>query len=89
VTVPPNKAINLTAEQQRFACCCQCKDWNSAIPKEKVLALKSVVEDVGVDRSVLISTAGFQRGLELASKKSVDEFSGTMTLRLFPGLKEP
>jgi hypothetical protein len=48
----------------------ECKYWNSAIPKEKVLALKSVVEDVGADRGFLISETGFQRGAVRASKNT-------------------
>ena len=40
----------------------ECKHWNSSVPKEKVLVLKSLVEDVGADRGILISAAGFQSG---------------------------
>jgi hypothetical protein len=46
------------------------KYWNSPVPKEKVLALKSVVEDVGADRGLLLSTAGFQSGAVHASEKT-------------------
>jgi hypothetical protein len=60
----------------------ECKDWNSAIPKEKVLALKSLVEDVGADRGVLISAAGFQSGAVRASEKT------NITLTDLAGLKE-
>lgn len=31
----------------------ECKNWNSNIPKEKVLALQSIVQDVGADKGVL------------------------------------
>jgi hypothetical protein len=48
----------------------ECKDWSSAVPKEKVLALRSVVEDVGADRGILISTAGFQTGALRAAEKT-------------------
>ncbi|MCA1360814.1 restriction endonuclease [Bradyrhizobium sp. IC3069] len=40
----------------------ECKFWKSAIPKEKVLALKSIVEDVGADRGILVSESGHQSG---------------------------
>ena len=60
----------------------ECKDWNSAVPKEKVLALKSVVEDVGADRGILISTAGFQTGAIRACEKT------NITLTDLDGLKE-
>ena len=60
----------------------ECKYWNSAVPKEKVLALRSVVEDVGADRGILISAAGFQSGAVRASEKT------NITLTDLDGLKE-
>ena len=40
----------------------ECKYWKSRVPKEKVEALKFIVDDVGADRGILISTVGFQSG---------------------------
>lgn len=60
----------------------ECKYWNSAVPKEKVLALRSIVEDVGADRGILISAAGFQSGAVRASEKT------NITLTDLDGLKE-
>jgi hypothetical protein len=40
----------------------ECKDWDSKVPKEKVLALRSVVDDTGADRGIILNEAGFQRG---------------------------
>jgi Restriction endonuclease len=48
----------------------ECKYWNSPVPKEKVLALRSVIDDVGADKGILISTAGFQSGAVRASEKT-------------------
>lgn len=36
-----------------------CKFWRTAVTKEKVLALISVVADVGADRGILVSQRGF------------------------------
>ena len=60
----------------------ECKDWNSGIPKEKVLALKSIVEDVGADRGILISAAGFQSGAVRACENT------NITLTDLDGMKE-
>lgn len=60
----------------------ECKDWNSAVPKEKVLALKSIVEDVGADRGILISAAGFQSGAVRVCEKT------NITLTDLDGMKE-
>jgi hypothetical protein len=40
----------------------ECKDWENPIPKEKVLTLKSIVEDIGADKGILIAESGFQPG---------------------------
>lgn len=40
----------------------ECKLWKSKVPKEKVMVLKSIVEDVGADRGIIISEKGFQSG---------------------------
>jgi restriction system protein len=40
----------------------ECKLWKSRIPKEKVLALQGLVQDVGADRGYLMAENGYQRG---------------------------
>lgn len=49
----------------------ECKAWNTNIPKEKVMALKSIVEDVGADKGFIISKIGFQAGA-IASAQSTN-----------------
>jgi hypothetical protein len=46
----------------------ECKHWKTPITKEKVLALRSVVEDVGADRGLLVAESGFQPGAQDAAK---------------------
>lgn len=60
----------------------ECKHWNSSVTKEKVLVLRSVVEDVGADRGILISAAGYQSGAIRAAEKT------NVTLTDLDGLKE-
>lgn len=40
----------------------ECKLWNRAVSKDKVLVLAGVVSDVGADRGLLLSESGFQAG---------------------------
>src|SRR6185503_17263906 len=40
----------------------ECKYWKTSIPKEKVLALQSIAQDIGADRAFLLSEKGFQSG---------------------------
>ncbi|HHF3021302.1 TPA: restriction endonuclease [Vibrio diabolicus] len=50
----------------------ECKFWESAVPKEKVLALQAIVDDVGADRGILVSKTGFQSGaIKQASKSNI------------------
>jgi len=48
----------------------ECKAWKSNIPKEKVMALTAIVQDVGADRGFLLSEVGFQSGAIRASRTS-------------------
>ena len=50
--------------------CIECKYWNTHIPKEKVMALRAIVEDVGADRGVIISKTGFQSGAIRAATRT-------------------
>ncbi len=49
---------------------CECKYWNSAIPKEKVLALYEIAKDVGADKAFLFSESGFQSGAVRATNNT-------------------
>lgn len=40
----------------------ECKAWKRAVPKEKVLALRSIVDDVGADRGFIMAEGGYQSG---------------------------
>jgi len=48
----------------------ECKHWKSAVPKEKVLALQQIAQDVGADRAILLSETGFQSGAYNAAAKT-------------------
>jgi hypothetical protein len=54
----------VTFRKHNFDCkwVVECKDWDSAVPKEKVLALASIVMDVGADKGIIVSKSGFQSG---------------------------
>jgi len=50
----------------------ECKAWKTNVPKEKVMALACVVQDVGADRGFLLSEVGFQSGaLRVARKTNI------------------
>lgn len=62
----------------------ECKLWKSRVTKEKVLALKSILEDLGADRGIMVSEEGFQSGAQDAARgtnitlvKSLEEFAKT------------
>ena len=40
----------------------EAKKWKSKVSKEKVLALRSIVDDLGADKGFIISEVGFQKG---------------------------
>ena len=53
----------------------ECKAWNSNIPKEKVMALAAIVQDVGADGVFALSETGFQSGAVRAAHKTNITFS--------------
>lgn len=48
----------------------ECKLWERRIPKEKVLTIKSIVEDLGADRGILIAESGHQPGALAAASST-------------------
>jgi len=48
----------------------ECKAWKTSVPKEKVMALAAIVQDLGVDRGFLLSEVGFQSGALRAAHKT-------------------
>lgn len=48
----------------------ECKKWRTRVSKEKILALKSIIEDIGADRGLLITEIGFQKGAVKAAKNT-------------------
>jgi len=60
----------------------EAKCWNSNVPKEKVLALRTIVDDVGADRGFVISQKGFQSGAYEAAENT------NIKLKTFDELKQ-
>lgn len=60
----------------------ECKDWKSNIPKEKVLALSSIILDIGAEKGFLLSETGFQSGAIRVAEKT------NITLSSLADLKE-
>jgi hypothetical protein len=48
----------------------ECKNWKTAVPKEKVLALRSIVDDLGADRGFIVNENGFQSGAYEAAEST-------------------
>jgi Restriction endonuclease len=78
--------VYVTFMQQGIQCVwvIECKLWRARVSKEKVLALKSIVDDLGADRGIIVSEAGFQpgagdaaRGTNITLVTSLNEFERT------------
>jgi hypothetical protein len=82
--------VYVSFQQQGIPCTwvVECKLWTARVPKEKVLALKSIVDDLGADRGIIVSEVGFQsgaydaaRGTNITLVTSLDEFERTARAR--------
>lgn len=60
----------------------EAKHWKSNVPKEKVLALRTIADDIGADKGFIISLSGFQTGAIEAAQSS------NISLKTFEELKE-
>ncbi|CAI0961721.1 Restriction endonuclease [Serratia plymuthica] len=60
----------------------EAKKWKTRIPKEKVMALHSILLDVGADKGFIISEVGFQKGAHESAVKT------NVKLLTFKQLKE-
>ena len=51
---------------------CECKDWRTNVPREKVHAFRTVMDETGANRGYIISRVGFQIGaIEAANATNV------------------
>ncbi|MDT7570113.1 MAG: hypothetical protein QOE05_287 [Actinomycetota bacterium] len=48
----------------------ECKRWSRPVPKERVLVLAGVIDDIGADRGLLVADSGFQSGAISAARHS-------------------
>lgn len=67
---------------QKITWIVECKLWRTPVPKEKVLALHQIAQDVGADRAFLFSENSFQPGAVNAAR------STNISLLSLPGLRE-
>ncbi len=64
----------------------ECKYWNKPVSKLHVLALRTIVSELGVDRGIILCEAGFQTGAVEAANltnvhaKSLAELRGTASI---------
>ncbi len=54
----------------RFQVIVECKYWKTKVKKTQVVALYSIVSDIGAEKGVIISKVGFQRGAKKFARKS-------------------
>lgn len=71
----------------------ECKYWSKNIPKEKVLVLKSIVDDIGADKGFIICGKGFQSGAIEFTKNtnielvSLDDLKRIISSSVIPVIK--
>lgn len=59
----------------------ECKLWKRRVPKLAVLALRTIVDDVGADRGFVMSEVGYQKGAREAAYLSNVHLSSLQDLR--------
>jgi hypothetical protein len=59
----------------------ECKAWRSRVPKEKVLALRTIVDDAGADRGFVMAERGYQSGALEAARLANTTLTSLSDLR--------
>jgi hypothetical protein len=54
--------VDVYAKNKNGVYVCECKNWNTAIPKSVVQTFRTVINDIGANKGYLISRNGFQSG---------------------------
>lgn len=49
-------------DNRKYTIICECKYWKSNIPQLHALALRTIVQDIGVNKAYIITTSNFQKG---------------------------
>jgi predicted HicB family RNase H-like nuclease len=62
--------IELNVLGQKTIWIAECKLWKTAIPKDKILTLYQIVQDIGADKGLLFSESGFQSGAINSTKQT-------------------
>ena len=65
----------------------ECKAWKTNVSKEKVMALSTIVQDIGADRGFLLSETGFQSGAIRAARLTNIALTGLADLAVVVGDK--
>ncbi|MGU3377366.1 restriction endonuclease [Chryseobacterium sp. M5A1_1a] len=62
--------IEINVLGQKTIWIAECKLWKTAIPKDKILTLYQIVQDIGADKGLLFSESGFQSGAINSTKQT-------------------
>lgn len=61
-SVRGNVEIDVYANNSDIMIACECKYWESNVPQNVIFAFRTVVEDIGANKGIIIAKKGFQRG---------------------------
>ncbi|MFJ6145729.1 restriction endonuclease [Streptomyces anulatus] len=60
----------------------ECKAWGRRVPKERILTLQGIVDDIGADRGLVFSESGFQAGAIRVTQNTNITLTGLEDFRL-------
>lgn len=60
-------------DSRKYSIICECKYWNTNIPQLHPLALRTIVDDIGVNKAYIITTSNFQKGAIKSTENTIIE----------------
>ncbi|WP_316237021.1 restriction endonuclease [Bradyrhizobium sp. SZCCHNR1015] len=62
-----------TIEGITYRILCECKNWRTKVPQEKVHAFRTIMQETGANRGYIVSRTGFQAGaIEAAQATNIE-----------------
>jgi len=62
--------VDVYAESKDMIIVCECKYWESNIPQNIAFAFRTIVEDIGANKGIIIAKKGFQSGVYCSIKNT-------------------
>lgn len=70
--------IDVFAQSSEELIICECKFWESNVPQNTVFAFRTIAEDIGANKGIIVAKKGFQSGAYISIILRSNELNTSM-----------